>query len=76
MSSQSRSLIETALQLPPAERAILIDTLIMSLDRPDVALDQEWLREAESRMAAYRAGKLTAVDAEQVFKEMDALGSL
>lgn len=74
MSSQSKSLIRDVLQLPAVERAALVDTLIMSLDKPDAALDAEWLREAESRMAAYRAGKLSAVDAEQVFSEMDEIG--
>lgn len=52
----------------------LIDTLIMSLDKPDAALDEQWLREAESRTAAYRSGTLGAVDAEDVFKEMDTIG--
>jgi putative addiction module component (TIGR02574 family) len=74
MSSQSKSLIREVLQLSAVERAALVDTLIMSLDKPDAALDAEWLREAESRMAAYRAGKLSAVDAEQVFSEMDEIG--
>ena len=29
-----------------------------------------WLKEAESRMAAYRAGELGAVDADEVFTEL------
>jgi putative addiction module component (TIGR02574 family) len=74
MSSQSKSIIREALQLSAVERATLVDTLIMSLDKPDAALDVEWLKEAESRMAAYRAGKLRATDAEQVFSEMDEIG--
>jgi putative addiction module component (TIGR02574 family) len=74
MSSQSKSLIRDVLQLSAVERAALVEMLIMGLDKPDAALDAEWLREAESRMAAYRAGELSAVDAEQVFSEMDELG--
>lgn len=58
------------LRLSPNERAALIDTLIMSLDTPDAALDEQWLNEAERRMDAYRSGKLLAED---VFKEMDTL---
>jgi putative addiction module component (TIGR02574 family) len=74
MSSQPKSLIREVLQLSPAERAALVDTLIMSLDAPDAVLDAEWLREAETRMAAYKAGKLNAVDAEHVFSEMEQIG--
>ena len=74
MSSQSKSIIREILQLSAVERATLVDTLIMSLDKPDAALDVEWLKEADSRMAAYRAGKLSAMDAEQVFSEMDGIG--
>jgi len=40
------------------------------LDKPDPSLDALWLKEAESRMAAYRSGELGAVDAEQVFAEL------
>ena len=45
----------------------LIEGLIVSLDKPDPAIDALWLKEAESRMAAYRSGELDAVDADQVF---------
>jgi putative addiction module component (TIGR02574 family) len=74
MSSQSKLLVEAMLRLSLNERAALIDTLIMSLDKPDAALDEQWLEEAERRMEAYRSGKLGAADAEDVFKEMDAIG--
>ena len=33
-------------------------------------IDALWLKEAESRMAAYRSGELDAVDADQVFAEL------
>jgi hypothetical protein len=48
----------------------LIEGLILSLDKPDPAIDALWLKEAESRMAAYRSGELEAVDADQVFAEL------
>jgi hypothetical protein len=44
--------------------------LVESLDKPDPALDALWLKEAESRLAAYRAGELEAVDAQEVFAEL------
>jgi putative addiction module component (TIGR02574 family) len=56
--------------LSPNERAALVETLLLSLDRPDPSLDALWLKEAEDRLAAYRFGELGAVDAEQVFAEL------
>jgi len=70
MSSSAESLLRQALQLPPNDRAALVEGLITSLDRPDPDLDALWLKEAESRMAAYRAGELGAVDADEVFAEL------
>ena len=54
----------------PNDRAALIEGLILSLDQPDPAIDALWLKEAESRLAAYRSGELDAVDADQVFAEL------
>lgn len=42
----------------------------LSLDKPDSSLDAAWLKEAEDRLAAYRAGDLAAADADQVFREL------
>ena len=70
MAASTENLLRQALELPANDRAALIEGLILSLDKPDPALDALWLREAESRMAAYRSGELDAVDADQVFAEL------
>ena len=41
------------------------------LEIRSTALDAEWLREAEDRLSAYQSGELAAVDAEEVFRELD-----
>jgi putative addiction module component (TIGR02574 family) len=66
MSSSAETLLRQALELPPNDRAALVESLITSLDKPDHELDALWLEEAAGRMAAYRAGELGAVDAEEV----------
>lgn len=43
---------------------------MVSLDKPDPELDALWLKEAERRLAAYRAGELGAVGADEVFAEL------
>ena len=70
MSASARSILNQALKLPANDRAALVETLILSLDKPDPALDAEWLREAEDRLLAYQSGELTAVDADDVFLEL------
>lgn len=70
MSASAENLLRQALQLPPNDRAALVEGLITSLDKPDPELDALWLKEAESRMAAYRAGELGAIDADEVFAEL------
>ena len=67
MPESAKVILHQALKLPSHDRAALVDGLIASLDKPDPALDALWLKEAEDRLAAYRAGELGAIDAERVF---------
>ncbi len=66
LSASAETLLRQALQLPPNDCAALVEGLITSLDKADA----KWLKEAESRMAAYRAEELGAVDADEVFTEL------
>lgn len=67
MTTSTDLLLRQAMQLSSNERAALIDGLIVSIDKPDPSLDAVWLTEAENRLAAYRSGKLGAIEAEEVF---------
>ena len=70
MAVSTEVLLRQALELTANDRAALVAGLIASLDKPDPALDSLWLKEAESRLAAYRSGELGAVDADEVFAEL------
>ena len=70
MSSSAQKLLNQAMKLPAPERAALVEGLVESLDKPDPTLDALWLKEAESRIAAYRAGELDAVDVEEAYAEL------
>jgi putative addiction module component (TIGR02574 family) len=72
VSAQTKALLESALALPPIERAILVQELLSSLDRPDPEIDAAWAVEAESRIEAYDAGSLPAVPYEDVLRETGA----
>lgn len=62
--------MDQALELSANDRAALVERFILSLDKLYPALDAEWLREAEDRLAAYQSGELAAVGADDVFHEL------
>jgi len=61
-----QELAALALKLEPAERLDLVDLVLHSLDKPDPEIDRIWLGEAERRLAAYRAGKVQGISAEEI----------
>ena len=66
MSTDIQEIIDRALSLPPADKALVVDKLLSSLDRPDEAIDALWRREVEDRIRAYNEGKLKSVSLEEV----------
>jgi len=64
-----------ALKLPPADRAILAEHLIASLDEiSDEQNEQLWLDEADRRYREYKSGSISARPAEDVLR--DARGTI
>ncbi len=59
--STAKDILKEAILLEPTEKAKLVDHLITSLDKPDKELDKLWAEEAESRLDAYKQGKLKSV---------------
>jgi putative addiction module component (TIGR02574 family) len=57
----TKTLLDSALKLPPSQRFELIEELVYSLDRPDPELDRIWLDEAQRRLAAHRSGQATGI---------------
>jgi len=72
MKSRSEELLKEALDLPPIERAAMVDQLITSLDRPDEAVDEAWRKEIGARLDAYRSGAAATVSADDVLAEYRA----
>jgi putative addiction module component (TIGR02574 family) len=68
----SAILANEALKLPPVERAQIIDTLWNSLDPAEQhGIDQAWLVESRERLAAFRAGQLTALNGEEALRAVE-----
>ncbi|WP_020471958.1 addiction module protein [Zavarzinella formosa] len=60
---------ETLRQLTAAEQLELADWLYQSADH-DNALDEEWYRLAEDRIADLESGKVQGILAEEVFRAL------
>jgi putative addiction module component (TIGR02574 family) len=68
----SAILANEAMKLPPLERAQIIDALWRSLDPAEQdAIDQAWLLESQDRLAAFRAGQLTAINGEEALRAIE-----
>jgi putative addiction module component (TIGR02574 family) len=74
MTAQSQKILAEALDLPPTDRAELIEELLHSFDAPArEEVDTQWGQEAEDRIDAYDRGDLDASPAGKVFERLDRL---
>jgi putative addiction module component (TIGR02574 family) len=71
MSENTRKILAEALELPPIDRAELIEELLSSFEFPSrKSIDQLWAEEVEDRIDAYERGALTATSAKGVFDKI------
>jgi len=71
MSRQSEQVLAEALDLPPIERAEIVEKLLSSFEFSErKAIDELWAQEAESRIDAYERGELAAIPAKEVFEKI------
>jgi putative addiction module component (TIGR02574 family) len=66
---KSKEILKKALDLPPSEKAELIDRLLSSLEKPERDLDELWAKEAEDRIDAYEKGELRALSIKEVLEK-------
>jgi putative addiction module component (TIGR02574 family) len=72
MSSDGKRILADALELPPVERAELVESILSSFDFPTrEEVDALWAKEAEDRIEAYEKGEAKARPASEVFAEID-----
>jgi putative addiction module component (TIGR02574 family) len=71
MSAQGKQVLADALELPPVERAELVEEILSSFDFPlRREIDALWAREAEDRLDAHARGDLKTQSAGDVFEEL------
>jgi len=69
MKPTADSIFTEAMQLPPGDRAGLVDRLLMSLDdASDPAIEAAQIAECEDRLSAHRRGELASEPGESFFQ--------
>lgn len=64
--SNKNELLERALKLSPEDKAILIEQLRDSLEKPDKELDEIWQIESENRIDKFDKGLSKAFSVDEV----------
>ena len=72
MTPQSEQVLREALDLPPTDRAELVEQILASFEFPARKdIDAAWAREAEDRIDAYERGEIRSSPASEVFRDID-----
>ena len=69
----TKQLINEAVSLPLEERALLVDSLLRSLNQPESEIDKIWACNAKRRLDELRSGRVKAIPGEEVFKKVWAI---
>lgn len=72
MLKHAENILAEALELPPVERAELVENLLSSFEfQSRQTIDALWAQEAEDRIDAFEHGEMTAIPAKDVFTEIE-----
>jgi putative addiction module component (TIGR02574 family) len=64
--ANTAEIIRDAESLPVEERALVVDSLLRSLNPPDPEIDRKWIATARRRMEDLRSGRIQAVPGDEV----------
>ncbi len=67
---KTKDLISEAVSLPVEERAIIVDSLLKSLNPPKTDIDKKWSKVAKKRLSEYRSGTVKAIPGDEVFNKI------
>ncbi|TAL46535.1 MAG: addiction module protein [Methylovulum sp.] len=67
---KTTDLIAEAVSLPVEQRAMVIDSLLKSLNSPEADIDKNWALVADRRLAELRSGRVKAVPGDEVFQKI------
>ena len=66
----TKSIIQEVISLPVEERAVIVDSILRSLNPPDAAMDQKWIEVARLRLNDMKTGQVSSVSGETIFERI------
>ena len=63
----TKELISKAVSLPVEERALIVDSLLRSLNQPESEVDKKWTAIARTRLDEIRSGNVSPEPGKSVF---------
>ncbi len=67
---KTKDLIAEVISLPIEERAIIVDSILKSLNPPESIIDRKWANIAKKRFSELRSGQVQAVPGDEVFNKI------
>ena len=67
---KTKDLIAEAMDLPVEERALLVDSILRSLNPPESDIDEKWAAVARQRLRELRSGEVEAVPGDDLFQRI------
>ena len=62
----TKDIIDQVESLPVEERALVVDSLLQTLNRPDPEIDRKWAEVARRRLEDLRSGRVKPVPGDEV----------
>jgi putative addiction module component (TIGR02574 family) len=66
----TKTLIDEAMALPVEERAMIVDSLLKSLNQPESELDKKWAEVAKRRIHELKSGQVKPIPGDEVFAKI------
>ncbi len=67
----NKDIQQKVLGLKALEKIHLVEFILESLNKPDIEIQNNWVKESEKRYDAYKTGKVKAVSYEDVMKKLE-----
>ncbi len=67
---KTKDLIAEAISLPIEERAIVVESILSSLNPPDPSTDKKWISVAKKRLHELRSGSIKVMPGDEVFSKI------
>ena len=66
----TKTLISEAMSLPVEERAMIVDSLLRSLNQPESEIDNKWATVARRRIRELQLGEVKSIPGDEVYAKI------